>query len=69
MMTTIALLALVIVIEAIPIYGFLQARFQGQPVGISLPMVLAFGTVVAVCLGTMVTSLYVGLRKMESFEF
>lgn len=69
MMTTIALLALVIVIEAIPTYGYLLAQLQGQPIGISLPMVLAFGAVVAVCLGTMVTSLYVGLRKMESFEF
>jgi len=69
MMTTIALLALVIVIEAIPTRGYLLAQLQGQPIGISLPMVLAFGAVVAVCLGTMVTSLYVGLRKMESFEF
>ncbi len=69
MMTTIALLALVIVIEAIPIYGYLQAQFQGQAIGISPTMVMAFGTVVAVCLGVMGTSLYVGLRKMESFEF
>ena len=69
MMTTIALLALVIVIEAIPTRRYLLAQLQGQPIGISLPMVLAFGAVVAVCLGTMVTSLYVGLRKMESFEF
>ncbi len=69
MMTTIALLVLVIVIEAIPIYGYLQAQFQGQPIGVSLPMVLAFGAAAAVCLGATGTSLYVGLRKMESFEF
>jgi len=69
MMTTIAVLALVIVIEAVPVYGYLQAQFQGQPIGISLPMVLAFTAVVAVCLGATGTSLYVGLRKMESFEF
>jgi len=69
MMTTIAVLALVIVIEAVPVYGYLQAQFQGQPIGISLPMVLAFTAIVAVCLGATGTSLYVGLRKMESFEF
>ena len=69
MMTTIALLALVIVIEAIPVYGYLQARFQGTPVGISLPMVGAFGAVVAICVSATATSLWVGLRKMESFEF
>ena len=69
MMTTIALLALVIVIEAIPVYGYLQAKFQNTPVGISVPMVGAFGAVVTICLGAMATSLFVGLRKMESFEF
>ena len=32
MMTTIALLALVIVVEAVPVYGYLRATFNGQPV-------------------------------------
>ena len=68
-MTTIALLALVIVIEAVPVYGYLQAQFQNEPIGVRPTMVVAFGAVVAVCLGAMATSLYVGLRKMESFEF
>jgi ABC-2 type transport system permease protein len=69
MMTTIALLALVIMIEAVPVYGYLQALFRGQPIGISATMIVAFGAVTAVCLGTVAASLYVGLRRMESFEF
>jgi ABC-2 type transport system permease protein len=69
MMTTIALLAAVIVIEAIPIYDYLGRVYQGQDVGMSLPMLLAFGTVLAVCGLATVIPLRVGLRKMEGFEF
>lgn len=69
MMTTIALLAGVIVIEAIPVYGYLRATFNGLPVRVTPAMIGAFGLVVAICLGATVIPLKVGLRKMESFEF
>ena len=69
MMTTIALLAGVIVIEAIPVYGYLRATFNGLPVRVTPTMIGAFGLVVAICLGATVIPLKVGLRKMESFEF
>ena len=69
MMTTIALLALVIVIEAIPVYTYLQARFFERPIEVNATMVGAFVAVVAICLGVMAVSLRVGLRRMEAYEF
>lgn len=69
MMTTIALLALVIMIEAVPVYGYLQATFRGLPVRVTPQMIGAFGLVVLVCAAATVIPLKVGLRKMEEFEF
>ena len=69
MMTTIALLALVIVIEAIPVYGYLQATFSGQPVEINAVMIGAFALVLLICALATVIPLWVGLRRMEAFEF
>ncbi len=69
MMTTIALLALVIVIEAIPVYGYLQARFLDQPVPVTPMIVGAFAVVVVVCIGITVGALRTSLKRMEQFEF
>ncbi len=69
MMTTVALLAVVIVVEAIPVYGYLQAIYQGRPVRIDATMVAAFAGVVAICGVATVVPLKVGLKKMEGFEF
>ncbi len=69
MMTTIALLAAVIVVEAVPVYGYLQASFRGQPVRIDALTIGAFGLVVAICATATVVPLRVGLRRMEAFEF
>src|SRR5215510_15565733 len=46
MMTTIALLAGVIIIEAIPISTYLRATYDGVPIGVTIPMAAAFGGVV-----------------------
>ncbi len=69
MMTTVALLAAVIVVEAIPVYGYLEAIYQGRPVRIDATMVAAFAGVVAICGVATVVPLKVGLKKMEGFEF
>ncbi len=69
MMTTIALLALVIVIEAVPVYAYLRATYLGQAVHVTGTMVGAFALVVAVCAAATVVPLRVGLRKMLEFEF
>ncbi len=69
MMSTIGLLAVVIVIEAIPVYSYLQATFAGREVEVNGLMIGAFGLVLALCTAATVVPLKVGLRKMEAFEF
>ena len=69
MMSTIALLAVVILIEAVPIYGYLSAAFQGQPIPVDVRMIGAFALVVAICVAATIIPLRVGLKKMEQFEF
>ena len=69
MMSTIALLAAVVVVEAVPVSSYLRARFQGVPVTVNAWMVGAFAAVVLICLIATVTPLIVGLRRMEQFEF
>lgn len=69
MMTTIALLAVVIVIEAVPVYSYLQATMRGGAVRIDLQMVGAFVGVTLICAAATFVSLRVGLRKIETFEF
>jgi ABC-2 type transport system permease protein len=69
MMTTIALLALVIVIEAIPVSRYLRAAYFEQAVEVNAIMVGAFALVVTICLGVTAISLRVGLKRMEAFEF
>lgn len=69
MMSAVALLGIVIVIEALPIYGYLQASVNGDPVHINATMVLAFGSVAVICVAATVIPIRVGLKKMETFEF
>ena len=69
MMTTIALLAVVIVVEAVPVYAYLRANWLGHPVTVNAQMIIAFGLVVAICGVATVVPLKVGLKKMEGFEF
>ncbi len=69
MMTTIALLATVIVIEAVPVYGYLQAIYRRQPVQVDSVMVGAFVAVALICIAATIVPLWVGLRRMEQFEF
>ena len=69
MMTTIVLLALVIVIEAVPVYRYLRAGFRGQPVAVDATMIGAFVAVAVICALATVVPLKVGLRRMEGFEF
>ncbi|HEX9728721.1 MAG TPA: hypothetical protein VGA37_09465 [Gemmatimonadales bacterium] len=69
MMTTIALLAVVIVIEAVPVYSYLQAVNLGRPVEVDAVMVGAFGLVALVCALATAIPLRVGLQRMEEFEF
>ncbi len=69
MMATITLLAVVIVIESVPVYGYLRAAFDQRPLHVSPLMLGAFALVIAVCVGATVVPLKIALRKIEQFEF
>ncbi len=69
MMATVGLLALVIVIESVPVYRYLRAAFDQQPLTVSPLMVGSFALAAAVCLAATVVPLRLALRKMESYEF
>ncbi len=69
MMTTIALLAVVIVIEAVPVYGYMRAVYQGEEVRITTAMLAAFAGVTALCVTATVIPLTIGLNRMKEFEF
>ena len=69
MMSTIVLLATVIVVEAVPVSNYLRASFRGEPVPINVWMVGSFAAVAVICVTATVVPLLVGLRKMEQFEF
>jgi ABC-2 type transport system permease protein len=69
MMTTVALLAVVIMIEAVPVYRYLRAGFLGEAMSVDATMVGAFAAVVLICVLATLIPLKVGLRRMEGFEF
>jgi ABC-2 type transport system permease protein len=69
MMTTVGLLALVIVIEAVPVYQYLQAVSRGNEVRVGLPMIAAFAAVLLICGLATALPLWLGLKRMEEFEF
>jgi ABC-2 type transport system permease protein len=69
MMTTVALLAAVIVLEAAPVYAYLQATRADQPLQISLRLALPFLGVILLCGLATALPLRIGLRRMEQFEF
>lgn len=69
MMATVALLAVVIVIESVPVYRYLQAGQNHEPLTGMPVMAGAFVLAAAVCVACTVVPLKVGLRRMEEFEF
>jgi ABC-2 type transport system permease protein len=69
MMATVSLLAVVIVIESVPVYRYLRAAFEQRPLEVTPLMVGAFVLAALVCLAATVIPLRIALRKMEEFEF
>jgi ABC-2 type transport system permease protein len=69
MMTTTGLLALVIVMEAAPVYQYLQAASRQEDVRVGWSMIAAFAAVLLVCALATVLPLRIGLKRMEEFEF
>jgi ABC-2 type transport system permease protein len=69
MMATIALLAAVILIESVPVYRYLRASFEQEPLAVTPLMVGSFALAAAVCVLATVVPLRVALRKLEQIEF
>ena len=69
MMTTIVLVAAVIMLLAMPVVGYMNAAFRGESVQITTSMMLAFAGVLLLCITATVVPLKISLRKMEEFEF
>lgn len=69
MMTTIAVLAAVIIALARPVYTYVRAVQLGLPVRVDAEMVIGFALAAAVCAGATLVPLRLGLRRIESFDF
>lgn len=70
MMSSLSLLALIIMIEAIPVTEYLRdQRYAQQPVGITPELVGAGVAVILVCAAATIIPLRVGLRRIEMMEW
>jgi ABC-2 type transport system permease protein len=69
MMTTVSLLGLIIVVEAVPVVTYLRARQAGTDLGLTPEVLLALGVVVVVCIIATILPLRLGLRRMMQMEF
>jgi ABC-2 type transport system permease protein len=69
MMATIALLAAVIFLLWQAVYQYVRAVYLGQPVVVGASMIVWFALAGALCAGATGAALWVGLRRMEQFEF
>jgi ABC-2 type transport system permease protein len=69
MMTTVSLLGLIIVVEAVPVVTYLRARQAGADLGLTPEVLLALGVVVVVCIIATILPLRLGLRRMTQMEF
>ncbi|HKW41706.1 MAG TPA: hypothetical protein VJN39_10710 [Gemmatimonadales bacterium] len=69
MMATIALLAAVIVVLWQAVYQYVRSVYLGQPVVVDAAMILWFALAGTLCAGATAAALWVGLRRMERFEF
>jgi len=68
MMAAVSLLALIIVIEAVPVAEQLSAWQAGEPAGWPPSLLLAMGAVVLVCSLATVLPLRMALRRLSALE-
>ena len=67
MMASVALIGAVVVLEARPVYGYLSARaFNGQ--ADATEMVVGFGAAALLCVGTLVASVSIAVRRLQAVE-
>jgi len=68
MMSSLSLLALVIIIEALPVASYLRAIAIGEDPGVSTEMVLSMVAVAALCAASTILPLRIGLRRLQELE-
>jgi ABC-2 type transport system permease protein len=69
MMATIGLLGLVIFVLWQAVYQYVRSVYQGQPVVVDAEMIGWFTLAAAVCAAATAVPLWIGLRRIERFEF
>lgn len=69
MMATIALLGAVIFLLWQAVYVYVRAVYQGEPVVVDAGMIFWFAAAAALCAAATALPLWIGLRRMERFEF
>ena len=70
MMSSLSLLALIIMVEAGPVTEYLRdERHAEQAVGITVGLVIAGATVVLICVAATILPLRLGLRRIEMMEW
>ena len=69
MMATIALLGAVLRTLWTAVYAYVRAVYQGQPVVVDAWMISWFAVAAVLCAAATALPLWVGLRRMERFEF
>jgi hypothetical protein len=67
MISSIALIAAVIVLEARPVYGYLSARFYGTPTSMT-EMVIGFGAAMILCMAATIVPIGIAERRLEAVE-
>jgi ABC-2 type transport system permease protein len=68
MMASLSLLALVIMLEAQPVAQQLRAHHRGQPVGVTLRLLVTGGAVVAILVAATLVPLRLSARRIERME-
>jgi ABC-2 type transport system permease protein len=67
MMTSIALIGAVVILEARPVYSYLGAVAYGQPAD-SMSMYVGFGSVAVLCVAATLVPIEVALRRLARVE-
>jgi len=68
MMSAVSLLALIIVIESVPVAQQLRGWQAGEPVESPASLILVIGTVFIICAAATTVALRLGLRRLSSLE-
>ena len=69
MMASLSLLALVIMIEAVPVTAYLRAWQRGEPASVTAELVAAGVAVIVILMGATIIPLRLGARRIEQMEF